>query len=39
MLQLSDAKLQLVQIVARNEIQILGEAAQERHRLFAHPGP
>ncbi len=34
MLQLSHPKLQLVQIVACDEVQILDEAAQERHRLL-----
>jgi hypothetical protein len=38
MLQLRDAKLELVQVVAGNEIQILDEAAQERHRLLPGAG-
>ena len=38
MLQLRDAKLQLVEVVPGNEIQILDEAAQERHRLLARAG-
>jgi hypothetical protein len=40
MLELSDAKLELVQIVARNEVQILDEAPQEPDRLLprARPG-
>jgi predicted transcriptional regulator len=37
MLELSDAKLELVQIVARNEVQVLDEAAEQRHRLLADP--
>jgi hypothetical protein len=39
MLELSDAKLELVQIVARNEVQVLDEAAQEPHRLLARACP
>jgi hypothetical protein len=35
MLELGNAKLQLVEIVARNEIQLFDEAAQQRHRLLA----
>jgi hypothetical protein len=37
MLELGDAKLQLVQIVAGDEVQLLDEGAQERHRLLAGP--
>ena len=39
MLELRDPKLQLVQIVPRNEIQVLDEAAQERHRVLARSRP
>ena len=35
MLELGDAKLQLVQIVAGDEVQLLDEGAQKRHRLLA----
>jgi hypothetical protein len=38
MLELSNAKLELVEIVARNEVQLLHEAAQHRHRLLAEAG-
>ena len=38
MLQLRDAKLQLVEVVPSNEIQVLDEAAQERHRLLPRAG-
>jgi hypothetical protein len=34
MLELRDAKLQLVEVVPGNEVQVLDEAAQERHRLL-----
>ena len=39
MLQLSHPKLQLVQIVTRNEVQILDEAAKEAGRLLPRPRP
>jgi hypothetical protein len=35
MLELGDAKLQLVQIVAGDEVQLVDEGAQKRHRLLA----
>ena len=38
MLQLRDAKLQLVEVVPGNEVQVLDEAAQERHRLLTRAG-
>lgn len=38
MLQLGHTKLQLVQIVACDEVQILDEAAQQRRRLLPRPG-
>jgi hypothetical protein len=34
MLELSNAKLELVQIVTRNEVQLLDEASQQPHRLL-----
>jgi hypothetical protein len=39
MLELSNAKLELVQIVPRNEVQIFDEAPQEPHRLLAGARP
>ena len=38
MLQLSNPKLQLVQVVPSDEIQLFDEAAQERHRLLPRAG-
>ena len=38
MLELRDAKLQLVEVVPGNEVQVLDEAAQERHRLLPRTG-
>jgi len=38
MLELSNAKLELVEIVARNEVQLLDEAPQHGHRLLAEAG-
>jgi hypothetical protein len=35
MLELRNSKLQLVEIVARDEIQLVDERAQHRHRLLA----
>jgi hypothetical protein len=38
MLELRDAKLQLVEVVPGNEVQVLDDAAQERHRLLSRTG-
>ncbi len=38
-LELSDAQLDLVELVARHEIQILDERAHRRERLLREPGP
>lgn len=39
MLQLSDPQLELVQVVAGNEIQVLDEAAKHGERLLARTRP
>src|SRR5207248_2060303 len=38
-LELGDAKLDLVELVAGHEVQIVGECAQHAERLLREPGP